>query len=48
MEDVEKFNFKENVEESINFINNIISEELRVLVEQKLGDKNIEISGNDI
>ena len=44
MEEVEKNSFKENVDETINFINNLITEEIKFIVFEKIPQKSINCS----
>jgi hypothetical protein len=41
MEKVEQCNFRESMEETINFINNVISEEIRFIVFEKIPSKSL-------
>lgn len=41
MEQVEKFNFKEGVDETISFINNIITEEIKFIVYDRIPSKSL-------
>ena len=39
--DIEKINFKENVDQSITLINNLIMEEIRAIISEKVPKKSI-------
>lgn len=41
MEKIEKQNFKDGVEETINFINNVITEEIKFIIYEKIPSKSL-------
>lgn len=44
IEDIEKLNFKDSVDECINFINNLITQEIRIIVCERIPQKSMNCS----